>query len=47
MDKDELNKFKWLDAQEVKPQKRAPADMQLLKAESRMTKKMIEFLIDE
>ena len=46
MDKDELNKYKWLDAQEVRPKSRTPSDHNVLKQQSRLTKKMLEFLME-
>lgn len=47
MDKDELNKFKWLDAQEVRPPTSNHMDVQAQKAQKRMYKKMVEFLTED
>lgn len=48
MTKDEMNTYKWLDAQEVKPQ--VPAEKRMLSAERsfqrKMSQKMLE-LIDQ
>lgn len=42
MDKDEMNKYKWLDAQEVRPPDFTDAGNQL-----KLQKKMLEFLMED
>lgn len=47
MDKDEMNKYKWLDAQEVRPPSSPPGDVAAVKAQSQLANKMLNFLMDD